>query len=892
MRMTELALLAVLGVMALVTAACGQAASAPADDATRVGLLEDCSTTEGWYEWDKERNKVAPRVKMESKDGMLYVHTNRGLLSGNFRKWEIEGVNPGSILRKDFGEVDLDKYHYFVVKVHSKGSGVFFGVNGYDTKAGYTTGTTVVDLKDYDNENIHGKRPVRLEMDLHDNLTTLVVEEIKLVSELTDEEKKHFIDRGLTIRAENLKAQPNHNLTQLLARAKTAPSDGQEMAIFRDTATGGIVTRLTSCGANDYVAEGAMWSADGAAFKFRSKGRRELGGVPVYFVGEGKVVGSGRSDWALWHPTDPNIMVLVSASNRVNFTVSLWDRTTGKAKEVAKFTTPQVGGYNEVKQFTNRDRLVIAFRETPHVFAVDLKTGEVEHVELSTRLKDAGWDDVKGRIHWANCYTFEGRWRNVKTGEEGNSPSYTVGHGCGGKNGSVGSFGTHLKLFKSGGFKDPFRPGDELKIWANWQNEVTTDYGTLTDDNEWIFTNGTHGDVASQHVMVPSDDTGAVLRLTRYFTKFSWESPTYSRPSPDYTKVIFCDNYGGTVPASLMMVYSRRPDAPTNVKLDGSKLTWSKPRRSAELAGYHVYASDKSGRDFVRLTDKPLTDTSYSVADAKKYYVVTAVEHSKLESLYSQEQSAAGAKTFYFEAEDMKLTAPARRFFDGSRNGFQVVRINAQSPEEKADLGRVAIDTPVELNGFTLWALVQGKGRLVSYANMDDWNGDQALARSRHDDWISRADVDAEQYTWVRLRKLESGKRVVLASFDDNLKIDTIMVTSDEDFEPKVNDPRDGAPPAAVAGLKASFDAEKKQVKLSWQASDAKDLHHYDVFVGTTSDFACDNSSLIRSVLRPELTDEGMAAGQKLYYKVVAVDGRFNASAPAVVEVDGLTIDS
>ena len=181
------------------------ATAAQAADDPRVGLNEDCSSTDGWFEWDSNGKEVSPRVKLESKDGLLHVHLNRGLLAfARKHRWVPEGVYRSSILRKNYGEIDLDKYPYLVVKLREKGSGVFFGVNGFDTKAGFTTGITAVDLRHYGDDRIHGKQTVRLEMDLHDNLTTLVVDEIKLVSRLTEEEKKGFVGRGLTIRHEKL----------------------------------------------------------------------------------------------------------------------------------------------------------------------------------------------------------------------------------------------------------------------------------------------------------------------------------------------------------------------------------------------------------------------------------------------------------------------------------------------------------------------------------------------------------------------------------------------------------------------------------------------------------------------------------------------------------------
>ena len=57
------------------------ASAAQAADDPRVGLNEDGSSTDGWFEWDSNGNEISPRVKLESKDGLLHVHLNRGLLA-------------------------------------------------------------------------------------------------------------------------------------------------------------------------------------------------------------------------------------------------------------------------------------------------------------------------------------------------------------------------------------------------------------------------------------------------------------------------------------------------------------------------------------------------------------------------------------------------------------------------------------------------------------------------------------------------------------------------------------------------------------------------------------------------------------------------------------------
>lgn len=71
-------------------------------------------------------------------------------------------------------------------------------------------------------------------------------------------------------------------------------------------------------------------------------------------------------------------------------------------------------------------------------------------------------------------------------------------------------------------------------------------------------------------------------------------------------------------------------------------LTWNE-NKEGDIAGYYLYRSAKSGRDRVRLNDKPLARTTYSdetvVPGRSYYYVVTAVDLSGNESQPSKEQA-------------------------------------------------------------------------------------------------------------------------------------------------------------------------------------------------------------------------------------------------------------
>lgn len=76
-------------------------------------------------------------------------------------------------------------------------------------------------------------------------------------------------------------------------------------------------------------------------------------------------------------------------------------------------------------------------------------------------------------------------------------------------------------------------------------------------------------------------------------------------------------------------------------------LTWNE-NRERDLAGYHVYRSTKSGKEFEQLTDKPINRSTYSdetvTPGVLYYYAVTAVDTSGNESLMSKEQKAYAEK--------------------------------------------------------------------------------------------------------------------------------------------------------------------------------------------------------------------------------------------------------
>jgi len=89
------------------------------------------------------------------------------------------------------------------------------------------------------------------------------------------------------------------------------------------------------------------------------------------------------------------------------------------------------------------------------------------------------------------------------------------------------------------------------------------------------------------------------------------------------------------------------PDGPTGLTVvpgvNRVFLTWNE-NKERDLAGYHVYRSTMSGRDYKRLTDRLLTRSTFSdetvKAETTYYYIITAVDRSGNESVPSGEKNA------------------------------------------------------------------------------------------------------------------------------------------------------------------------------------------------------------------------------------------------------------
>jgi len=131
-------------------------------------------------------------------------------------------------------------------------------------------------------------------------------------------------------------------------------------------------------------------------------------------------------------------------------------------------------------------------------------------------------------------------------------------------------------------------------------------------------------------------DTGVKNDRTYYYVVRSVDSPSPPwNESPDSTE-------SSATPKDLVP-----PDRPTGLTVvagvDRVFLTWNE-NKERDLAGYYVYRSARSGRDYDKLTDKLIARTTFSDDTSKRgvtyYYMVTAVDKSGNESKPSEEKKA------------------------------------------------------------------------------------------------------------------------------------------------------------------------------------------------------------------------------------------------------------
>jgi hypothetical protein len=389
------------------------------------------------------------------------------------------------------------------------------------------------------------------------------------------------------------------------------------------------------------------------------------------------------------------------------------------------------------------------------------------------------------------------------------------------------------------------------------------------------------GPFASQILKVHTDGTWYTVAHGNTVAS-AYETNLFVNLSPDGTKGSFTSTMLG--PANLYWCVVSYPEPPRDLAAATNgrqvSLTWQQPGRCAELAGYHVYRSSRSGVDYQRLTDQPVTTESYqdTAPDPAQpsYYVVTAVEHSGLESRCPSGEAVGGtldpqaAERLFLEVERCRLEAPLRENLHGSASNLRFVDYR----DGEGD-GRLTAAFPTRKPGpHVLWARMRYQGAGTPATPWEVTCGGAPLGALV---------TGSREWEWRRLEQpvpARAGGTEVLATVSGSgLAVDKLVLTDDPDWQPSGEEKLDSNPPPTPAGLRAeqtrSFD-----VTLAWEAVPG-DCRAYQVYRGTQPDFAPSQATLVGSPAGPGFVNWGLQAGTTYFLRVCSLDRFGNESAPS-----------
>jgi len=435
----------------------------------------------------------------------------------------------------------------------------------------------------------------------------------------------------------------------------------------------------------------------------------------------------------------------------------------------------------------------------------------------------------------------------------------------------------------------------------------------------------------------------AMMNVTDYKARYStrrnpgaydkpviWPAPA---PSPDYTKIVYCSTMlagtGTDYPerrlADTYIAVARYPQPPVNVKAEGGALVWEKPRYCSEIKGFNIYRSDESGKNYVKVNKKPVTDKRYALAAEKDgFYALTSVEHSGLESrMFSNEVSVGNKKLFrhFYQPETGKIVKPMVPFFEpaGASNSYAVAITDPEFiyREQLARGLKGSLKLNIEIPAAGSWKImgrVRGMSQLERSSYTTGWpkqgeHGKGSFAVKINGQQAGNIPVDGFNWKWVNLDSgtipLKKGTaEIELETGDTGIAFDSMLITNDLDFIPPPMGNAPGTRPSKPAMPEAEnfvkdsstsllwrgYSIDNSSVKLSWKESVApQGIRYYNVYRSTKKNFNPSQENLFGSTVEPLFVDAGLEKGKEYFYRVVAVDSWDNESEPsetASVKID------
>jgi hypothetical protein len=876
----------------------------------RIGLEETFDTADGWVAGvnpAKPDERTKPK-SVTSQDSKLIVETQLGVLDGintpAFQARNIPRLPNVSWICKSFGTVDLDKFHYLVARMPTAQTWARLWINRQETRVLYTTGLHAEDLREL---GFRGPTPITLQIMFYNGTGRVTLDDIRLVSELTPEERAGLIPPGFEVRPQGLKAGPYQGLEALYDRGRAplaellkseAAAGGPGLAewtVFQDEGTHAPITKLTRYPGSDYAFE---FSSDGHWLLIKNALRPgytdQVCDLRTHRVSP---LPAGLHQF---FPKDGNRTVLVNlerkgAGGRLN--VMICDVRDMKLTTLVDQEVPELPmGETEFSFSEESNKFVIGIREHDVVFLVDPEADMAKRlriIKLPYPLKALRLVNHDRSFYFANCFTYQVLYYDYET-QQTHLCGYRLagGHVAVGGGMRFGAYGNLLKLAHPD-YDNTDTPGDAIRLLGNYRNsQVDVDYGIISPDGRWAFQDGVKGDVDRQIVAFDLNEGGNAMPIFFHNTSsVGWDVKPYVKVSPDSTKLaLYSSDMLGD--GDVMMVPFQRPEPPREVTVtkaaNGAQIAWKPAAHSAEVQGYNVYHSLSRAGAFARLNETPIAATNFTHArsDAHSVYLVTAVDNSGLESrlplpAMSADRPRDDAARMFFEAEcATAITLPFRRQYDGAAANYSVMRLMPERSDETegslafaipADQFHTAGKRPYfvglrcrqrpdiypETKSATLNVFLDGRPA-----------GSVTAGGARDFEWrFSPAPAD-----------LESGAHELrITSRAAGVEVDRVTVCGTEQNFTWAKDSRlaePEIPPAAISSGQVTATADGPfAMKLSWIAPKV-DVAYYSVHASPGLLTTLGNATLVGSTATPQFRDSGLRPATQLYYYVEAYDAR------------------
>ncbi len=405
----------------------------------------------------------------------------------------------------------------------------------------------------------------------------------------------------------------------------------------------------------------------------------------------------------------------------------------------------------------------------------------------------------------------------------------------------------------------------------------------------WDFGSYLRPENANIEYQIFCDGTFQPIVDTKHRLNGYYSGGDFSMLSPDATKIHYGSSMTGRFRNYIAVMAQPRPPATLAWRAEQGSvvLNWEPSKYSQETRGYLVYRGERSGGAYRLLTPEPVEATNWRDTVIQPgqayYYVVSAVEHSGLESGYSEEAARAGIHlpadpdsplVVYAEPEDSIRDLPTDALpglaMGVDRHGASDWYYLYRHPEAQRGKATLAMTVPAA-GRYHVWARVRSRGPQP---------GGWSIA---HRGRTRQVSTRADQWTWVRADQepleFEAGRlELSLATSDMAAQLDLLCLSTDGSFTPSGPRPQNMQSPETVQGLRVE-NIQPRVNRLVWQPSESSALAYYHVYAAREPFDAADQRLRIGSPSEPELIDWGLRAGTEYFYAVTAVDRQGNESS-------------